>query len=901
MEYSYSYSFDDVLITPRKSDIKSRSDISLRSKLTKTGGLNNEGIYLNMPIVSSPMDTVTENTMAIAMAMNGGIGIIHRFQPIETQVEMVKKVKRHFCYIINDPYTINENSSINELKELMEQTNVSGILVVDPKPFHGSSGTTFDYKFVGVVSKKDIEVNILSGTNYTLVKDIMTKYDKVKLIKWVKTDQTISVPLDENFEQMALNLFKEFKVKRIPIIDDDDNIVGLVSFKNLMYFHNNKDIASLDTNGKLIVGGAIGVNGDYLERAEQLIEAGVDLLNIDVANGYTQMMFDTIQFLKNKYPHIPIMAGNVCTSDGYEFLCKAGADCIRVGIGNGCFTEDTKVLMANGIYKNINKIEIGEYVINKYGKPVKVLNVMNQGKKQVMKINTNNWHKDFFVTPDHKYWIGDLNTTSYNTIQSSGIAKLLDRKTNTKPKESKYKWKSISEIDNEKMFTLMPNKFEWTLPDNFTIDLSEYNKEGIETCGNLGKIKFKRSPGIHRFKTILNCNYKLGYVFGTYLGDGHKLINENNGSGSCHWSFNLHKRDIANKVKDYIKELLDYDCIISIRKENVLSVNCYNKCFTYLLNQFDKKINKQLPNKYYCTNIEYIKGLYDGLIDSDGHIEYNKSGSMSTNTSEYLIELFNWCCMNLNISFCSMKNKKTIGNLKGANLQQLYNIKIHTLNRYTKDYVYSKVLSKKLCTIGTAHDTQETWDIEVDCDTHSFIANNSIVHNSICSTRLETGIGLCQFSALQNCSFMAKKHKVPMISDGGHNGKVGNKFKALAVGCNFVLLGRSLAGTTESPGDIIHKKGKKVKYYRGMASAFANISKQEKNGNKKINMNFHTEGVSGEIEYKGSVVDVLKHICNGMRSGMSYLGVSSIKELHSIHVQFTKITSSGIHESNTRI
>jgi IMP dehydrogenase len=139
-----------------------------------------------------------------------------------------------------------------------------------------------------------------------------------------------------------------------------------------------------------------------------------------------------------------------------------------------------------------------------------------------------------------------------------------------------------------------------------------------------------------------------------------------------------------------------------------------------------------------------------------------------------------------------------------------------------------------------------------------------------------------------------------MISDGGHNNSVGNKFKALAVGSNMVLLGRSLAGTTESPGSIIYKKGRRVKYYRGMASAFANISKQERTG-KKLDTNFHTEGVEGEIEYKGSVKDTLSHICNGMRSGMSYLGTSTIDELHSIEIQFTKITSSGRHETNTRI
>lgn len=845
-----SYSFDDILICPRFSNVESRKNVSLKTKLSNL-------ISLNIPIISSPMDTVTEDSMAIAMALNGGLGIIHRFQSIESQVEMVKKVKRHLSYIIDEPYTINENEFISSLVLLMNEKNVSGILVVN------------NYnKFVGIVSKKDVDVAMLV---YDDIDDVQNF--KVKDIMTPETNVTYL--MEYNYNDIMM-IYKTYKIEKIPIIDSKMNIKGLVVFKNLMYFHNNKNIASLDSNGQLLVGAAIGIN-DYFISAKELVKAGVDLLCIDVANGYNKMMYDAIQHLKTEFPNITIMAGNVCTADGYEYLCKAGADCIRVGIGNGCYSEDTKVLMANGTYKNINKIEIGEYVINKYGKPVKVLNVINQGKKQVMKINTNNWHKDIFVTPDHKYWIGDLSTTSFNTIQSSDIAKLLDTKTNTK-----LKWKQIGNIENEKMFTLMPNKFEWTLSENFTIDLAEYNKtdiitdDTIETCGNLGRIKFKR---------YITSNYKLGYVFGTYLGNGHKIT-----SDSCHWSFNLDERDITNKVKDYIKELLDYECTISIKDEKVLNVNCHNKCFTYLLNEFG---NKQLPNKYYCTNKEYIKGLYDGLIDSDGFIEYNEYGSLIksfANTSEYLIELFNWCCMNLNISFSSRKMK----GINQDNLQQGYNVKIHTSNRYIKDYVYSKVLSTEL------YDTQETWDIEVDCDTHSFIANNSIVHNSICSTRLQTGIGVCQFSALLECGKIAKKYNVSMISDGGHTGKTGNKFKALAAGSSCVLLGRSLAGTTESPGKIIYKNGKRFKYYRGMASAYANLSKQEKLG-KNINTNFHVEGVEGEIEYKGNVIDQLIHICNGMRSGMSYLGVFSIDKLHNTDITFNTITSSGYKETITRV
>jgi IMP dehydrogenase len=176
-----------------------------------------------------------------------------------------------------------------------------------------------------------------------------------------------------------------------------------------------------------------------------------------------------------------------------------------------------------------------------------------------------------------------------------------------------------------------------------------------------------------------------------------------------------------------------------------------------------------------------------------------------------------------------------------------------------------------------------------------------IGNGSICSTRLETGIGICQFTALMDCSEMAKKYNVPMISDGGHCGKTGNKFKALAVGSSCMILGKSLAGTTESPGRVLYKGGKRYKYYRGMASAMANLSKQERTSTNSDTTNFHVEGVEGEVEYKGSVVDEIKRICNGIKSGMSYLGVDSISTLHKIDIVFTKMTSSGLKETSTRI
>jgi IMP dehydrogenase len=475
-----SLSFDDILIKPKFSNIKSRKDIDLSTQLSYN-------ISLKIPIISSPMDTVTEDKMAIQLAMLGGLGIIHRFQTIESQVDMVKRVKRHMSYIIENPYTINYSSTVHKLKSLMSSKNVSGILVVDQ-----------NNTCVGIVSKKDIDVHILSSSDFNnlQVKDIMTPFEKLHFIR----NQNL------NNYTFITSIFRDYKIEKIPILDDNNKILGLIVLKNLIYFYNNKNIASLDFNGQLLVGAAIGVNNDYIERATALVSAGVNILCIDVANGHNSIVGNAILHLKTLFPNIPIMAGNVCTAEGFQYLCEHKADCIRVGIGNG----------------------------------------------------------------------------------------------------------------------------------------------------------------------------------------------------------------------------------------------------------------------------------------------------------------------------------------------------------------------------------------------------------SICTTRLETGIGMCQFSALLECSQISKKYNVPMISDGGHCGKTGNKFKAIAIGASCVMLGKSLAGTSEAPGHIIYKSGKRYKYYRGMASALANISKQERQG-QHINTNFHVEGVEGEIEYKGTVIDVIKSICNGIRSGMSYLGTQSISELHNSPIEFTTITSNGFSETKTRI
>jgi len=304
-------SFDDVLINPRLSNIQSRKDISLKTKLTKK-------ISLNLPLISSPMDTITEDKMAIEMALNGGLGIIHRYNTIEKQVEMVKSVKRYLSFKIDNPYTINEDNTVDELLTQINKLNVYSYVVLKKQ----NIDVTCYEVLSGIVTKWDLNNHKLSGnSNQTKIKNIMTPFDKL-----VYANPNIT-------KDEALNIMKKHKIEKLPLSCEGVNLCGMISYKSIMEYELNKNKYSLDTNNSLLVGASVGIVGDYLERTKQLINAGCNLICVDVANGYNEKVANVVKELKSL--GVEVMAGNVCNPEGFEFLCKAGADCIRVGIGNG--------------------------------------------------------------------------------------------------------------------------------------------------------------------------------------------------------------------------------------------------------------------------------------------------------------------------------------------------------------------------------------------------------------------------------------------------------------------------------------------------------------------------------------------------------------------------------------
>ena len=331
MEFKEGLTFDDVLLVPKYSDITSRSQTDLGTKLSRN-------ISINIPFVSANMDTVTESSMAVAMARAGGIGIVHRFLTIKEQANEVLKVKRSGSVIIENPYSINLEKSIQDAQEYAEDKGVSGLLVIDSAS-----------KLVGIVTERDLLFANTRGT----INDIMTK-DVVTAKPGVTLDE-------------AKEILHKHRVEKLPIVDDSGIIKGLITSKDIT---NNADFpnASKDKKGRPLVGAAVGVKGDFLERSESLLESGVDVLVVDIAHGHSENAISTVRNIKKAFPDCELIAGNIATAQGAEDLIKAGVDAVKVGVGSGSICI-TRVITGSGVPQLTAVMDCAK-IGNDYGIPI---------------------------------------------------------------------------------------------------------------------------------------------------------------------------------------------------------------------------------------------------------------------------------------------------------------------------------------------------------------------------------------------------------------------------------------------------------------------------------------------------------------------------------------------------
>ncbi|MGG6433041.1 IMP dehydrogenase [Anoxybacillus sp. D401a] len=306
--------FDDVLLIPAKSEVLPR-DVDLTVELSKT-------LKLNIPIISAGMDTVTEAEMAIAMARQGGLGIIHKNMSIEQQAEQVDKVKRSESGVITDPFFLTPEHQVYDAEHLMSKYRISGVPIVN---------NAEEQKLVGIITNRDLRFI----QDYSMkISDVMTK------------ENLITAPVGTTLEE-AEKILQKYKIEKLPLVDDQGVLKGLITIKDIekvIEFPN----AAKDAKGRLLVGAAVGVTADTMLRVKKLVEANVDVIVVDTAHGHSKGVLETVRKIRDTYPTLNIIAGNVATAEATRDLIEAGANIIKVGIGPGSICT-TRVVAGVGV------------------------------------------------------------------------------------------------------------------------------------------------------------------------------------------------------------------------------------------------------------------------------------------------------------------------------------------------------------------------------------------------------------------------------------------------------------------------------------------------------------------------------------------------------------------------
>ena len=324
--------FDDVLLVPRKSQVLPK-DVNIQTYLTKD-------IKLNIPLMSAGMDTVTESKMAISMARQGGIGIIHKNMTIEEQALEVDKVKRSESGVIVDPFYLSKEHTIKDADDIMARYKISGVPIVDN-----------DNKLIGIITNRDIKFE--DDLNKKIY-EVMTKENLVTAREGIDLVE-------------AQAILKQHKIEKLPIVDEEGHLKGLITIKDIEKKIQYPNSAK-DSRGRLLCGAAIGISADLMDRVDALVKANVDVVVLDSAHGHSQGVIDALKKVKLAYPELQVIAGNVATPEATEDLIKAGADCVKVGIGPGSICT-TRVVAGIGVPQVTAVMDCAE-VAHKYGVPV---------------------------------------------------------------------------------------------------------------------------------------------------------------------------------------------------------------------------------------------------------------------------------------------------------------------------------------------------------------------------------------------------------------------------------------------------------------------------------------------------------------------------------------------------
>ncbi len=913
--------FDDVLLIPAYSEILPND--------TDTSTQFSRNIRLNIPLCSSAMDTVTEAALAIALAQQGGIGVVHKNLSIEQQAEEVDKVKRSESGMIVDPVTIRDNALVQDALKVMERFKISGVPVTDENGH-----------LVGIITNRDLRFE----TRFDIpVSDVMTK------------QPLVTVPIGTTLDEAKVKLQKH-RIEKLLVVDDEGLLKGLITVKDIQkaikYPH-----AAKDELGRLRVAAAIGATGDFFERAQALINSRVDCIVIDTAHGHSSRVIKAVKKIKGNFSNIEVIAGNVATGEATKALIDAGVDAVKVGIGPGsiCLNSEALVLMHDNSIKRICDVKLEEKVITHLGRARKVTKTYRRKYRgEMVEIKAAGCPDSIQATPNHEFLAVTFDVS--DKIRSKSGAKYFF----SKPKYNKgLNWVRADELKPQDVLVIPKQKYEsetcfFDLLDavpHYNSDANSiwankpsknYNTENYQQLAEqfattprvVGTIVKEKRKLIDKLSLSLNeylntQNYQrvlqpkkinrfisldksLMRLIGYFTAEGYVVGNENN--RQLRFAFNETETEFCDDVKNLVGKIFGYDkTVFRQTPRHAIEVIIHNhaiaKFFEWLLPKGAK--NKSLPDFVLNQSTKNLRQLIVGALRGDGCLtDARRIGykTVSPHLAHQIAEVFMRLGFLASIQSYQPKNenhsisyyvriggeqaKRFAEEFPELNLDFPSEIKTKQDVFADEDYFYVAIRSVKTL----KNQELEVFNLEVEED-HTYIANRIAVHN--CTTRIVTGAGVPQITAIDECVRAAKGTGVPIIADGGvkYSGDVA---KAIATGADCVMIGSLFAGTAEAPGEVILFQGRSFKTYRGMGSIGAmkqGSSDRYAQEGTVSDSKFVPEGIEGRVAYKGTIEETVTQLVGGLRSGMGYTGCKNIKEMQE-NARFVRITSAGLRESH---
>ncbi len=912
--------FDDVSIVPARSGVLP-TEADTTTRFTRN-------IPLNIPVTSAAMDTVTESHLAIAIAQQGGIGVIHKNLSIESQRDEVDKVKRSESGMIVDPVTITPDRPISEAMEMMERYHISGVPIVEENGH-----------LVGILTNRDLRFE----TRWNLpISEAMTK------------DNLITVPVGTTLSE-ARAILQRHRVEKLLVVDDGYKLKGLITVKDIQKAIKYP-LAAKDDLGRLRVAAAIGAAGDFFERAEELVRARVDCLVIDTAHGHTEGVIAAVKKIKSRYPEIDLVAGNIATLEATRDLISAGVDAIKVGMGPGsiCVHGDSLIVMADNTVRPVREVNIGQQVITHTGQAQPVTKIYRRFYQGPMiALNIGGCPDKLRVTPNHEFLAVTFDVPE-KTREKNGAKYFYSKhKYNTG-----LRWVRADELKAQDVLAIPRQQYKvearifdlaraiphyhaddtsvWANKPsrNFNVETShelaarfgttarvigsivtrkrrvmdELGSQINSYLDEIGYVRYMQPVKLHRF---IPLDADLMRLIGYYMAEGYNVGKANN--RQARFAFGAHERDYVEDVCRLVDSIFGYRGTTSHETpRHALEARINN----HAIAKFFEAItpagarNKRLPGFLLNQTRECLRQLLIGALRGDGCLRNPRLISyhtVSPNLAYQIAEIFSR--LGYLPSIQSYQNKRedwstnyTVS-ISGAQCARFaeefpelgleFPASLTAKQDYFADenYIYVPILSTEI----EEDQELEVFNLEVAED-HTYIANRVAVHN--CTTRVVSGAGVPQITAIMECARAARGSDVPVIADGGikYSGDIS---KAIVAGADSVMIGSLFAGTDESPGEIILFQGRSFKSYRGMGSISAmKQGSRDRYGQAEQQLSkLVPEGIEGRVPHKGPLSAVIEQLVGGLRAGMGYSGCRTIAELHE-KAQFIRVTSAGLRESH---